>query len=157
MNSDRYRRLSPKELKSIGKSEKSRRYVLKTTKNITGKTKTISARQYENARITKETSGKATSKEQFTKKVKRNEVFYKTEKQKTAIQYRERTRHLRNEIEGLTSKDQKLIDKFQTRGGWKTLSDDEKKQWGKLFDKYPRTQVLDAIGSPHISVGRRAA
>jgi hypothetical protein len=160
-----YRRLSPSELRAIGKSPKSRHYVRATTKNITPKTKTISARQYENKRIEKVTHGKAKTKEQFTKGVKTGAVRYVSNKQRDAIAYRKRAERIRDAIpyekyyqdkwgEPISKvqwqRDVHLIEKFD-RVRFKGLTDEEKSDWRGLFDKYPREQVLDAIGSPIVS------
>ena len=156
-----YRRLKPQELRALGFSAKSRRYVspgfepiLEAAKLLGGLgfaglvDPTISARQYEQKRLT-EQLGSRTTKEKATRYRREGLLGYRTHQAKETAAYQARAKRIRTEVDNITPADTKLVDKFQ-RLGWKSLTQSERDRFRKLFDKYPREVLLPGLGSPPI-------
>ena len=110
---------------------------------------TISNRQFRNIQNL-ETFGEKFSVETRTKRLKQRSGVgskYRTEQAKVTEQYKRRAKRIRQTMDHIAPRDVKLIDKKFSKG-WNALSDKEKKRFQKLFDAYPREQVLEALGSP---------
>lgn len=162
---DTYRRLSPTELQRLGFSKTSRRYVRKTTKNLTKSTVTIPYRQYEQKRILVET-GERITLERKARQLSSGERSYRSESIRRISLFKKDAREIRADVTGVTLKDIKLILKFRDEGYHGLSGEDgrwddfvydyetdkeehsEKYYFRQLFTKYHRSQVLPALGSP---------
>jgi hypothetical protein len=144
--SKKFRRLSPSELRAIGASPKSRQYVNASTKKVTRDTSRISMRQYLNKQ-NQYITGEKISREKVTKKLQSGEIKYKTKQAEIATRYKRDTDFIRKDIPGVAPKDVKLIwHKLSVK--WSDMDDDEKEEFEALFKRYPRIQVISALGSP---------
>ncbi len=123
---------------------KSRRY-----RSPTGEI--VSHRQYETR-----TSHPGKSRETHTRELKAGKAQYRTKQAKEAVKYKRRTIAVRNAIPEITSKDLKLIDAYRMGGRFwfRNASEEDKAAYRALFDRYPREQVIEALGSPQV---RKAA
>lgn len=151
-------RVSPKQGRLLGFADKARRYVtaegraaLEALEAI-GSTNlgdlaaaifaapisTISHRAYETARNAFE-FGAPVTREKRTQMLRRGEVRYRSPRAAEQSDYMRRTRRF-NVISGLTPADRRQLD------NWKHKR--MKVDLRPIFDRYPREQVLEALGSP---------
>jgi hypothetical protein len=136
-----WRRATPREVAAHGLPKRS---YIKEGEPIRRET-AISDRQFYQKKNRAE--GRPGTKEARTKALKAGKARYRTKTAKTTEAYKRRAAGIRNAIPEITSKDAKLIDK-KLRQGWDNLTPAERLQFRQLFDKYPREEVLAALGSP---------
>jgi hypothetical protein len=159
---DDWVRLTPSQNVALGFSRKARRYVLRSNlptvqaievaRAIAGApggelagfmlepSRTISARQYEQQRT-------GITKEARTKLLRKGKAKYRTRQAAETVKYKRRTMRVRNAIPNITRSDLKLFD-FRLQHGWNAMDAKQKAAYRALWDKYPREEVLDALGSP---------
>jgi hypothetical protein len=153
-----FTRLSPSRLRLLGKSPKARHYVeapalaaIEALERLaatdlgalaaaifTTPITTITHRAYETARNAFE-FGQPVTREKRTEKLRRGEAQYRSERAREQSDYMRRTRPF-NVIGKLTWRDRRQLDNWKNRG--------MKVDLRPIFDRYPREQVLDALGSP---------
>jgi hypothetical protein len=136
-----YVRLSPIELVLRGYSRTSRRYVL-SRERYDPLAETISENRYR-------TLQHGMTKGLRTKALRKGTAKYLTPRAAETERYKRRTRHIRLIIPEVTSSDLKLIDK-KSQQGYNALTETEKKKFSDLFARYPRKEVLEALGSPPV-------
>jgi hypothetical protein len=143
--SKQFRRLTPSELRSIGSSPKARRYV-ELGKRLTRQTTTLSHRTYQ-TKLDSFRAKRALTREAATKERIAGRLAYVTPQAAETAKYTKFSRFARENVTGIVNKDIKLIYK-KNQEGWNELDDDEQEEFGRLFKRYSRDQVLDILGSP---------
>ena len=153
-----FHRVSPKQGRLLGFTDKARRYVtaegraaLEALEAIASTNigdlaaaifatpiSTISHRAYETARNAFE-FGRPVTREKRTQMLRRGEAQYRSPRAAEHAAYMRRTRMF-DAIYGLTPKDRRSLD------NWKHKH--MKVDLRPIFDRYPRDQVLEALGSP---------
>jgi len=139
-------RLTPAEALRAGFKRTSRRYaptpILEAWRAgaavLNAPIETISHRAYENARNALR-FGAPISREKVTKELTAGRAPYRSERAKEQADYMRRTRPF-NVIEHLTRADRRSLDNWKNKG--------QKLDLRPIFDRYPRKQVLNALGSP---------
>ena len=150
IHSSDYRRLTPTELKRLGKGPGSKTRVLKTVKRVTKATPTISDRQYAQTRL-KERLGKTTTKETYRKLVSKGEAQYAN----TGARHASDARFVRQFIPNIAPRHLKIILKWYDNGGsggsgWNALDKKEQATFRNIYSQYTRDDVRQALGSaPH--------
>jgi len=137
------RRLTPEELRRLGFTPTSRRYVRKSVKRPTKRSRTVSHRQYETRKSTRKIKGKRVkvSRERMTKLRKTGRVKYKTEQAKRVALESRQLRKFRRHIPELTRRDGRTMLDW-TEGKRTTES---RASFNQLFSRYPRAAVLGAL------------
>jgi hypothetical protein len=115
-------------------------------KKLTRQTKTVSHRAYQ-TRLDDFRAKRPLSREAATKERSVGRLAYRTSQAKEATEFKKFAKYVRSEVDGITLPDLRLIRKKETEG-WNDLDDDEREQFGMLFKRYSRSQILAALGSP---------
>lgn len=155
-------RLTPAQNVLLGFTKRARRYIdesmlpivraLETGERALIDVETMSARQYEQARNFVE-FGEPLTKEKRTQRLTRwpqtaaKYGGYRTARARETAANERVARPIRATIEGVTPADVALMVRFE-RHGWLSLTHNKKARFRKLFDKYSRESVLEALGSP---------
>lgn len=151
-------RLSPAENILLGYGKQARRFIQQIDLSILDAIKagtrkasdliTISNRQFWQLRNQVE-FGRPLTKEQRTKRLKKHPLEYRSEKIREITRFRKRAARIRQMVKGITLRDIHLIDD-KNRIDWKNpyWTPEKKKEFRKLFDRYPREEILAVLGSP---------
>jgi hypothetical protein len=92
--------------------------------------------------------GEKTTKEQYQRGVIERRYRYADERTETRQRHATVGREIRKEIPEITPADAAIIVKFRTEGGYEALTDEEKERFDRLFKRYPKESVREALGSP---------
>jgi hypothetical protein len=145
-----YRKLTPTELRRLGYGEGSKRRVLSTVKKVTKATPTLTDRKFAELKISGRL-GKKTSKEDYRELLKANKVKPATKQARSAKE----GRFVRQYVSQIAPKDLRLINKWHEEG-YEGLTDKEKVAFGRLFKRYSRDAMRQALGSAPQDTGSYA-